>query len=309
MLEYSTSPEVSAVTEYLRTIGQHELLTAEQEVELARRIETGKAAKTKLDQLNGNGSDEEKNQLISLVQDGAAAKEQFINSNLRLVVSIAKKYRQSEMELLDLIQEGNLGLIRAVEKFDYRKGFKFSTYATWWIRQSIGRGLSVKASTIRLPVHLRDSVLALHRTEGELKSLSGQRPSDEELAEATGFDLETISQIKRFGKEVISLHMAVAEDSDTPLEDLIADERVDVEEEVLESFMARDLAASLATLEELERAVIIRRFGLDGRKPASRQRICREFRLSTHRGQQIERSALAKLRERANEAERTLDQD
>lgn len=296
MSEHSTKPEVSAVNEYLKSIGQYELLTAEQEVELAQRMERGLKAESKLEQLAGEGQENEKRYLGSLVIDGQEAKSEFINSNLRLVVSIAKRYQNSGLELLDIIQEGNLGLIRAIEKFDYRKGFKFSTYATWWIRQAISRGLAEKSRTIRVPTNMHDLILTVHKAEGELTTFSGMGPTDEEIAEITGLSVDKTKEARKYGREIVSLHVEVG-DGGALLEEFIADDRQDVESEVMAGAEVQKLAISLSQLDEQERTVIIKRYGLDGDKPSSYKAIGLMLGGFNHaKVRQIELSALAKLR-------------
>src|SRR5450432_933679 len=206
--------EEDLVRLYLTDIGQYMLLTKDDEVRLAKQIEAGKAAIEELDQIGKDLTAAKKRELRRASREGEDAERAFVQSNLRLVVSIAKKYQASGLPLLDLIQEGNLGLMHAVEKFDWRKGFKFSTYATWWIRQAITRGIANTGRTIRLPVHAGDQVLRLRKTMTKLDSTLGRRPTVEELTEATGWTGEQITDMLRYATEPASLDAPVSEDSD-----------------------------------------------------------------------------------------------
>jgi RNA polymerase primary sigma factor len=252
---------------FLNEIGRHPLLTAEEEVALAKRIERG----------------------------DAAAKEQMINSNLRLVVSIAKRYQGHGLSLLDLIQEGVLGLIRAVEKFDWRRGFKFSTYATWWIRQAVQRGVQNRSRVIRVPVHVADLERKASRAERELTGKLGRVPTEEEVAEAAQIPVERLRQARRALRTLASLDRPVGEDESATLGDFIADPDADPAEELSVILGDGALANALGTLSPTERRVLDLRFGLSGEQPASLQKVGDELGLTPGRVRKIEQDALEQL--------------
>src|SRR5215212_2049457 len=252
---------------FLNEIRRYPLLTAAEEIELAKRIEQG----------------------------DLEAKERMINSNLRLVVSIAKKYQGQELSLLDLIQEGIFGLIRAAEKFDWRKGYKFSTYATFWIRQAIQRGLANKSRTIRIPVHIGQRERKIARTERELSAKLGEEPSDEEVAAAAELPLEQVEEVREAARTVTSLDRPVGEEGDTALGDLLESGEPDIEEEVEVSLAEETLRRTIEELPEPERNVIRLRYGIDGDDPQPLRETGRRLGLSAERVRQLESKALKLL--------------
>jgi RNA polymerase nonessential primary-like sigma factor len=296
------SPAADLVRVYLNGIGKRALLTAEQEVDLAKRIEAGVFAKHMLEtapELAGERAAD----LRAVVRDGERARNHLLEANLRLVVSLAKRYTGRGMPLLDLIQEGNLGLIRAVEKFDYAKGFKFSTYATWWIRQAITRGMADQARTIRLPVHLVEQVNKIARVKRDLHQRLGRDATNEEIAEESGIPAEKVSDLLDHSRDPVSLDMPVGNEEEAPLGDFIEDsEATDAETTVISHLLHDDLRRVLATLDDREQNVIRMRYGLDDGQPRTLDQIGRTFGLSRERVRQIEREVMAKLRvgDRAN---------
>ncbi|MBB5068231.1 sigma-70 family RNA polymerase sigma factor [Saccharopolyspora sp. NFXS83] len=290
-------PSADLVRVYLNGIGRTALLTAQEEVDLAKRIEAGVFAKHMLE-TDGKISPERRSDLRSVVRDGRVAKNHLMEANLRLVVSLAKRYTGRGMPLLDLIQEGNLGLIRAVEKFDYTKGFKFSTYATWWIRQAITRGMADQSRTIRLPVHLVEQVNKLARIKRDLHQKLGREATDEELAEESGLTATKVSDLLDHSRDPVSLDMPVGAEEDAPLGDFIEDaESADAENAVISGFLQDDLRRVLGTLEEREQSVIRMRYGLDDGQPRTLDQIGKAFGLSRERVRQIEREVMSKLRQ------------
>jgi len=289
-------PSADLVRVYLNGIGRTALLTAEQEVELAKRIEAGVFAAHKLE--TGNRlSAQRKADLRAVIRGGNSARNHLLVANLRLVVSLAKRYTGRGMPLLDLIQEGNLGLIRAVEKFDYTKGFKFSTYATWWIRQAISRGMADQGRTIRLPVHLVEQVNKLSRLKRELHQQLGRDATMAELAEESGIPEEKIADLLDHARDPVSLDMPVGSDEEAPLGDFIEDsESTSAEAQVVAGFMHEDINKVLRTLDEREQSVVRLRYGLDDGRPRTLDEIGRVFGISRERVRQIERDSMAKLR-------------
>ncbi|AWH92009.1 sigma-70 family RNA polymerase sigma factor [Dietzia lutea] len=291
------SPSADLVRVYLNGIGKTALLNAEDEVELSKRIEAGLYAKHLLETKKRLGP-VKKADLKTIVAEGEAARAHLLEANLRLVVSLAKRYTGRGMPLLDLIQEGNLGLIRAMEKFDYAKGFKFSTYATWWIRQAITRGMADQSRTIRLPVHLVEQVNKLARIKRELHQQLGREATLEELADESGIPAHKIEELLDHSRDPVSLDMPVGADEEAPLGDFIEDaEATSAENTVVSNVMHSDVRAVLATLEEREQQVITLRFGLDDGQPRTLDQIGKRFGLSRERVRQIEREVMAKLRE------------
>ena len=285
-----------AVGIYLERVSNHTLLTAEDEVSLARAMEIGRKAQAKLEE-SADLAPAERAKLYRLVHQGEEAKMAFIRSNLRLVISIAKRYSGRGLDLLDLIQEGNLGLIRAVEKVDWRKGFKFSTYATWWIRQALTRGLGNQARTIRLPVHMVDVVRTVQETEQLLSEELRRPPTREEIAEASGLDLERVNAALSAPSDTVSLDRPVGEEGDAELQDFVQDERVpDPFGHAAEVMRRQHLIDALSLLEETERQVLLLRFGLDEGEPRTLSDVGKMFNLTRERVRQIEGRALATLR-------------
>ena len=304
----SASPAADLVRVYLNGIGKTALLSAEDEVELAKRIEAGLYAQHLLETRKRLG-DKRKSDLAMLAADGQSARQHLLEANLRLVVSLAKRYTGRGMPLLDLIQEGNLGLIRAMEKFDYAKGFKFSTYATWWIRQAITRGMADQSRTIRLPVHLVEQVNKLARIKREMHQILGREATEEELAEESGIPADKIADLLAHSRDPVSLDMPVGTDEEAPLGDFIEDaEAMSAENTVIAELLHTDIRHVLATLDERERQVIQLRFGLDDGQPRTLDQIGKLFGLSRERVRQIEREVMMKLRQ-GDRAERLRSYD
>ncbi|HHT33008.1 MAG TPA: sigma-70 family RNA polymerase sigma factor [Corynebacterium sp.] len=293
----NNNPSADLVRVYLNGIGKTALLSAEEEVELSKRIEAGVYAEHLL--VSGAKMTRAMKRDVKIIaKEGKAARAHLLEANLRLVVSLAKRYTGRGMPLLDLIQEGNLGLIRAMEKFDYTKGFKFSTYATWWIRQAITRGMADQSRTIRLPVHLVEQVNKISRIKRELYQQLGREATNEELAEESGIAEAKIEMLLRQSRDPVSLDMPVGTDEEAPLGDFIEDsEATDAEEAVVASLRHHDVRRVLSTLEIREQEVIKLRYGLDDGLPRTLDQIGRHFGLSRERVRQIEREVMAKLRE------------
>ena len=285
------------VRAYLNGIGRTKLLTAAQEVDLAKRVEAGLFAEERL----AGATDLDPRlaaDLRTIAREGKAAKNHLLEANLRLVVSIAKRYTGRGMAFLDLIQEGNLGLIRAVEKFDYTKGYKFSTYATWWIRQAITRAMADQARTIRIPVHMVEQVNRMVRARRDLATTLGREPSVAEVAVALGVEEYQVLELISYDREPVSLDQTVGEDGESALGDFVA--RVDPREEpadaVSEGQLRNEVEVVLATLSQREQEVIRLRFGLDDGRQRTLDEVGREFGLSRERIRQIEKVTLLKLR-------------
>jgi RNA polymerase primary sigma factor len=280
---------------YLREIGRVPLLTAADEVRLAQAMEHGREA---LERLDGSPDDDaEREELQDLVRQGNAAREALTDANLRLVVSVARRYSNRGVPLIDLIQEGNLGLLRAVEKFDWRRGFKFSTYATWWIRQAVSRAIADDARTIRIPVHLYDVVNRLARLSAQLHQELGREPTDEELGAALQMSAERVRELIQVLPQPISLDGFVGEDQDTRLSDVVADDNAtNLERAAEQRLLADQIHDTLLTLTPRERRVIERRFGLTDDSDETLTAIGREIGVTRERIRQIESSALRKLR-------------
>ncbi|BAU83014.1 RNA polymerase sigma factor rpoS [Streptomyces laurentii] len=284
---------------YLREIGRVPLLSAEEEVELARRIEAGLFAEEKL--ARGPGLDGRlAHDLDRLVVLGRIAKRRLIEANLRLVVSVAKRYVGRGLTMLDLVQEGNLGLIRAVEKFDYARGYKFSTYATWWIRQAMSRALADQARTIRVPVHVVELINRVVRVQRSILQEYGHEPTAEEVAARLDLPPERIGEVLRLAQEPVSLHAPVGEEDDVALGDLIEDGDAASPVESAAFLLLREhLEAVLSTLGERERQVVALRYGLDDGRPRTLEEIGRLFGVTRERIRQIESKTLGKLRSHA----------
>jgi RNA polymerase sigma factor (sigma-70 family) len=282
---------------YLEDIGRHQLLTKDDEARLAQDIEAGKAARETLDTVNKGLTRTEKRDLQKLVREGEDAQRQFVQSNLRLVVSIAKRYQASGMPLLDLVQEGNLGLIHAVEKFDWRKGFKFSTYATWWIRQAIQRGIANAGRTIRLPVHAADNLARLQKERAGLEARLGRPASLDELAAELDLAPERVKELIPHLAEPVSLETPVGEDGETELGDLVEDRGAESPlEAASRAMLPAEIDKLLAVLDERERYILTLRFGLDRGEPRTPDEVGQLVNLSRERVRQIEARALARLR-------------
>jgi RNA polymerase nonessential primary-like sigma factor len=297
--EPDTSGLVSTdlVRVYLNTIGKTALLTAEQEVELSKRIEAGLYAERLLAEKQGLSSAYRRD-YKALAIDGKAAKRHLLEANLRLVVSVAKRYTGHGMTFLDLIQEGNVGLIRAVEKFDYTKGFKFSTYATWWIRQAITRAMADSGRTIRLPVHLAEQVNKVVRTRRRMHQELEREPTPEELGLELDIPEERIVELLEYSRDLVSLDQTVGTDEESRLGDFIEDADAAVAEDAVAfQMMKGDVRKVLATLDDREREVVVLRFGLEGNQPRTLEQIGKQFGLSRERVRQIERETMAKLRD------------
>jgi RNA polymerase primary sigma factor len=267
--EVATDASVDSLRLYLRSIGRVELLTAEQEVELAKRIERG----------------------------DDAAKQHMVEANLRLVVSIAKNHVGRGLTLLDLIQEGSLGLIRAVEKFDYRRGYKFSTYATWWIRQAVSRAVADKARTIRIPVHMVERLNTITNMERQLVQKLGREPEPHEIASELKWQTTEVRELMRFAQQPVSLEKSVGDQEDSELIDLVEDKTAESPDEAAaESIQRETVWRALSMLSDRDRKVIEMRYGLDGRKPATLDEVAQELGLTRERVRQIEHSSLKQLK-------------
>ncbi|WP_150242828.1 RNA polymerase sigma factor [Nocardiopsis quinghaiensis] len=285
------------VKDYLKQIGKVPLLNAEQEVELAKRIEAGLFAEEKLSEESELLTFELRDELEWIAEDGGRAKKHLLEANLRLVVSLAKRYTGRGMLFLDLIQEGNLGLIRAVEKFDYTKGFKFSTYATWWIRQAITRAMADQARTIRIPVHMVEVINKLARVQRQMLQDLGREPTPEELAKELDMTPEKVVEVQKYGREPISLHTPLGEDGDSEFGDLIEDsEAIQPGEAVSFTLLQEQLHSVLDTLSEREAGVVSMRFGLTDGQPKTLDEIGKVYGVTRERIRQIESKTMSKLR-------------
>ena len=285
------------VKDYLKQIGKVSLLNAEQEVDLARRIEAGLYAEYKLKNQADEMTSRERRELHFLAQDGQQAKNHLLEANLRLVVSLAKRYTGRGMQFLDLIQEGNLGLIRAVEKFDYTKGFKFSTYATWWIRQAITRAMADQARTIRIPVHMVEVINKLARVQRQMLQDLGREPTPEELAKELDMTAEKVVEVQKYGREPISLHTPLGEDGDSEFGDLIEDSEAIVPADAVSfTLLQEQLHHVLDTLSEREAGVVSMRFGLGDGQPKTLDEIGKVYGVTRERIRQIESKTMSKLR-------------
>ena len=293
----SAGATADPVKDYLKQIGKVPLLNAEQEVELAKRIEAGLFAEEKLAEgMDGPGS-AARLDMEWIAEDGRRAKNHLLEANLRLVVSLAKRYTGRGMLFLDLIQEGNLGLIRAVEKFDYTKGYKFSTYATWWIRQAITRAMADQARTIRIPVHMVEVINKLARVQRQMLQDLGREPTPEELAAELDMTPEKVIEVQKYGREPISLHTPLGEDGDSEFGDLIEDsEAIQPGEAVSFTLLQEQLHSVLDTLSEREAGVVSMRFGLTDGQPKTLDEIGKVYGVTRERIRQIESKTMSKLR-------------
>ncbi|SDB21537.1 RNA polymerase sigma factor RpoD [Eubacterium oxidoreducens] len=290
---------------YLKEIGKVPLLTADEEIDLAQKMEAGLLAQEEIDQIfddedidpDAEDMKEKMKGLRETVAIGTDAKQKLAEANLRLVVSIAKRYVGRGMLFLDLIQEGNLGLIKAVEKFDYRKGYKFSTYATWWIRQAITRAIADQARTIRIPVHMVETINKLIRVSRQLLQELGREPSPEEIAEEMKMPVERVREILKISQEPVSLETPIGEEEDSHLGDFIQDENVPVPAEAAAfTLLKEQLEEVLDTLTEREKKVLTLRFGLEDGRARTLEEVGKEFNVTRERIRQIEAKALRKLR-------------
>jgi RNA polymerase primary sigma factor len=285
-----------SVKAYLKEIGRVPLLTAEQEIDIAKRIEAGLFARERLD-TETDLTAELRADLEWIAADGLRAKSRMLESNLRLVVSIAKRYTGRGMLFLDLIQEGNLGLIRTIEKFDYRLGYKFSTYATWWIKQAITRAMADQARTIRIPVHMVEMINKVARAHRRLSGELGREPTPEEIAVETELPIDRVIEVQGYGREPISLHTPLGEEGDSEFGDLIEDsEAVSPAEAVSFTLLQQQLRAMLDDLSEREAGVITMRYGLTDGKPMTLDEIGRVYGVTRERIRQIEAKTMSKLR-------------
>jgi RNA polymerase primary sigma factor len=285
------------VKDYLKQIGKVALLNAEQEVELAKRIEAGLFAEERLSREADQMERSYRRDLEWIAEDGRRAKNHLLEANLRLVVSLAKRYTGRGMLFLDLIQEGNLGLIRAVEKFDYTKGYKFSTYATWWIRQAITRAMADQARTIRIPVHMVEVINKLARVQRQMLQDLGREPTPEELAKELDMTPEKVVEVQKYGREPISLHTPLGEDGDSEFGDLIEDSEAIVPADAVSfTLLQEQLQQVLETLSEREAGVVAMRFGLTDGQPKTLDEIGKVYGVTRERIRQIESKTMSKLR-------------
>ncbi|GAA5188546.1 hypothetical protein GCM10023346_00900 [Arthrobacter gyeryongensis] len=293
----SAGATADPVKDYLKQIGKVALLNAEQEVDLALRIEAGLFAEEKINADDGSMDPKLKRELEFIIHDGKRAKNHLLEANLRLVVSLAKRYTGRGMLFLDLIQEGNLGLIRAVEKFDYTKGFKFSTYATWWIRQAITRAMADQARTIRIPVHMVEVINKLARVQRQMLQDLGREPTPEELALELDMTPEKVVEVQKYGREPISLHTPLGEDGDSEFGDLIEDSEAVVPADAVSfTLLQEQLHSVLDTLSEREAGVVAMRFGLTDGQPKTLDEIGKVYGVTRERIRQIESKTMSKLR-------------
>lgn len=282
---------------YLKEIGKVNLLTPEEELSLAKRMADGEKAKEQLEEIGEEIDEDTKKQIDLLIADGEKAKKSLAEANLRLVVSIAKRYVGRGMLFLDLIQEGNLGLIKAVDKFDYTKGYKFSTYATWWIRQAITRAIADQARTIRIPVHMVETINKLVRVSRQLVQELGREPTPEELAKELNMPVDKVREISKISQEPVSLETPIGEEEDSHLGDFIPDEDAPAPSEAASFVLLKEqLGAVLETLSEREAKVLRLRFGLDDGRARTLEEVGKEFDVTRERIRQIEAKALRKLR-------------
>jgi RNA polymerase sigma factor (sigma-70 family) len=281
---------------YLEDVGRHDLLTKDDEIRLAQAIEGGIAATEELS-TKKRLTPTQRRALRRKIREGEEAHRQFVNSNLRLVVSIAKKYQSSGLPLLDIVQEGNLGLIHAVDKFDWRKGFKFSTYATWWIRQAIQRGIANSARVIRLPVHAGDMLSALLKLRAQLEGTLGRTPTLAELASEAELPLDKVVEVLRYSVDTVSLDEPIREDGDAELGDFVEDRNATAPfDAAATALLPGEVAKVLACLDDRERTILTLRFGLDGGGERTLEEVAEFFGLTRERIRQIEARAMSKLR-------------
>jgi RNA polymerase primary sigma factor len=289
LLDQATS---DAVYRYFRDVGGHRLLTHNEEIEYSRAVRAGLEVRKQLE-----AGEEETPELRLILERAKVSREKLIRHNLRLVVSIAKKYRASGLPLIDLIQEGNIGLMTAVERYDPELGYRFSTYATFWIRQAIGRAVANLSRTIRVPVHMHDLISKVRRTEAQLEQVYGRPATDQELAETLELDVELIEQARSAIPRTSSLDKPIGEDGESTIGDLLPDPQSDeVVDQAVTSAIRDQIRRSLEHLTERERGVLILRFGLGGQQPQTLAEIAEHYGISRERVRQIEKEALSKLR-------------
>ena len=286
-----------SVKMYLKDIGQYQLLTVEEEQKFAKAVIDGEEAKKKLPEAQAKGDQKEIDHLNELIEAGKEGRDALVNRNLRLVIAIAKKYLGRGMPFLDLIQEGNQGLLKAVEKFDYTKGFKFSTYATWWIRQAITRAIADQARTIRIPVHMVETINKLIRVSRQLLQELGREPTPEEIAAEMNLPVDRVREILKISQEPVSLETPIGEEEDSHLGDFIQDDNVPVPADAAAfTLLKEQLVEVLGTLTEREQKVLRLRFGLDDGRARTLEEVGKEFNVTRERIRQIEAKALRKLR-------------
>ncbi|HEX2102057.1 MAG TPA: RNA polymerase sigma factor, partial [Solirubrobacteraceae bacterium] len=306
-IDLTVEPSLDSLRLYLRSIGRVPLLTAQQEVDLAKRIESGLEATDKLAQGKDRFSEKEWRDFRWQERDGMMAKRHLVEANLRLVVSIAKGYLGRGLTFLDLIQEGSLGLIRAVEKFDYRRGYKFSTYATWWIRQAVTRAIADKGRTIRIPVHMVEKLNKVVHVERQLVQALGREPTPEEIASELECTPREVRDILRMSQQPISLEKPIGEEDESELGDFVEDQTAESPFEIAsENLRKENVHRALAALPQREREVIEMRFGLTGGRPRTLEEVGRAFNVTRERIRQIENHTLKKL-ESLPEAQRLRD--
>jgi len=301
ILSSSGSPAADTVRAYLREIGRVSLLSAELEVLCAKRIERGTLATDELNEVRAAGLEIPAAELTALrraISEGQEAKDLLIEANLRLVVSIAKRYRNRGMAFLDLIQEGNLGLMRAVEKFDYQRGFKFSTYATWWIRQAITRAVADQARTIRIPVHMVETINKVIRIQRQLSQQFGREPTVEEIAVRIQLPVERVLEIQRISQDTMSLEQPIGDEDDFSLSDVIEDQGAEIPVDAATRVLLNEaVKRALLGLSEREQEIVKLRFGLDDGRVRTLEEVGRIFGVTRERVRQIETKTLAKLRQ------------
>ncbi|MCB1256824.1 MAG: sigma-70 family RNA polymerase sigma factor [Microthrixaceae bacterium] len=289
--------EEDLVRMYLKDIGQYALLTKDDEARLAQAMEAGREARAELEEAGKSVSPARKRELRRLIREGDDAERTFVQSNLRLVVSIAKKYQASGMPLLDLVQEGNLGLMHAVEKFDWRKGFKFSTYATWWIRQALTRGIANTGRTIRLPVHAGDTMNRVQKARTRLETTLGRAPTLAELSADLEMPEAKVTETLLFAADTLSLSTPLREDGDAELGDVVPDRGATTPFEAASlALLPEEISRLLSPLDDREREILKLRFGLDRGEPRTLEEVGEHFNLTRERIRQIEARAMSKLR-------------
>ena len=295
--DQSAALTTDLVRQYLNDAGRHDLLTKEDEADLAKRYQAGMSADQLLREFGKNITRSRKARLRRISQDGERAKERMVQANLRLVVPQARKFSGRDLDFIELIQEGNLGLLRAVEKFDHTKGYKFSTYAVWWIRQALQRGVASKGRTIRVPAHVWELYGKLRAAELRLRQQKGGDPSEAEIADEVGLTEQRVREVRDAMQELVSLDRPIGEDGDATMGDLIADvDGVDPADTALEGDALSQIDAALRELDDRERLILVLRFGLQGEEPRTLEEIGEHFGLTRERIRQMQTRALAKLR-------------